>query len=178
VRFCSQFAVRPRHDARVRTWTVGGALIESTDGVLLVQNRRRGGLVDWTPPGGVIDEGEELLSGLAREVEEETGLVVVEWAGPRYEIEAVAPDLDWHLRVEVWEAVAYEGELRVGDDPDGIVVDARFVGVDDCRVHLESGHTWVREPLVEWLVERWVDARRYGYRVEGADPRTLVVIRT
>lgn len=157
---------------------MGGALIESADGVLLVQNRRRGGVVDWTPPGGVIDAGEELLGGLTREVEEETGLVVTEWAGPRYEIEAVAPDLDWHLRVEVWEAVTYTGELRVGEDPDGIVVDARFVRVDDCRAHLEGGHTWVREPLVEWLVGRWAEARRYGYRVEGIDPRALVVTRT
>ncbi len=157
---------------------MAGALIESAEGVLLVQNRRRGGLVDWTPPGGVIDEGEELLTGLTREVEEETGLVVSEWVGPRYEIEAVAPDLDWHLRVEVWEAVAYTGHLRVGADPDGIVVDARFVCVEDCGVHLEGGHTWVREPLADWLVERWAGARRYDYRIEGVDPRSLVVTRT
>lgn len=157
---------------------MGGALIESVEGVLLVQNRRRGGIVDWTPPGGVIDEGEELLSGLTREVEEETGLVVTEWAGPRYEVEAVAPDLDWHLRVEVWEALTYTGDLRVGEDPDGIVVDARFVCVDDCHAHLRGGHTWVREPLAEWLVQRWAGARRYGYRVEGIDPRSLTVTRT
>ena len=66
----------------VREWLVGGAIIETPDGVLLVRNQRRNGDLDWTPPGGVIDEGEDLLAGLAREVEEETGLVVTEWEGP------------------------------------------------------------------------------------------------
>ncbi len=40
----------------MRSWVVGGALILSDEGVLLVQNRRRNGSHDWTPPGGVIDE--------------------------------------------------------------------------------------------------------------------------
>jgi 8-oxo-dGTP diphosphatase len=116
----------------VRDWVVGGALILSDEGgatnVLLVQNRRRNGSHDWTPPGGVIDEGESLLEGLTREVEEETGLRVTEWAGPVYEVRCEAPDMGWRLRVEAHVAVAYEGELHV-DDPDGIVVDARFVDV-------------------------------------------------
>ena len=115
----------------MRDWVVGGALILSDEGVLLVQNRRRNGSHDWTPPGGVIDEGETLLDGLTREVEEETGLRVTEWAGPVYEVRCEAPDLGWRLRVEAHVAVAYEGELHV-DDPDGIVVDARFVDVDTC----------------------------------------------
>ena len=76
----------------MRDWVVGGALILSDEGVLLVQNRRRNGSHDWTPPGGVIDEGETLLEGLTREVQEETGLRVTEWAGPVYEVRCEAPD--------------------------------------------------------------------------------------
>ena len=47
---------------------VAGALIEGPDGLLLVQNQRRNGSLDWTPPGGVIEihEGETVLDGLAR----------------------------------------------------------------------------------------------------------------
>ena len=76
----------------MRDWLVGGALIESADGLLLVRNRRRDGSHDWSTPGGVIEEGEDLLVGLAREVEEETGLVVTEWAaGPLYEVRILAP---------------------------------------------------------------------------------------
>jgi 8-oxo-dGTP diphosphatase len=160
----------------VREWLVGGAVIETAEGVLLVRNRRRNGDLDWTPPGGVIDDGEELLAGLAREVQEETGLVVTEWAGPLYEIVAEAPGLGWRLRVEAWLAVDFEGELRV-DDPDQIVVDARFVCIDDCAVHLTGGHPWVTEPLSEWLAEHWEGKRSYGYRVDGNELRSLVVTR-
>jgi 8-oxo-dGTP diphosphatase len=163
-------------NADVREWLVGGAIIETPDGVLLVRNQRRNGDLDWTPPGGVIDEGEELLAGLAREVEEETGLVVTEWEGPLYEIQAEAPGLGWRLRVEAWRALAFEGDIRI-DDPDGIVIDARFVGAADCGGHLAGGHPWVGEPLSEWLTERWDGTRRYGYRVDGTEPRSLVVTR-
>ena len=87
-------------------------------------------------------------------MEEETGLRVTEWAGPVYEVRCEAPDMGWRLRVEAHVAVAYEGELRV-DDPDGIVVDARFVDVAACAEHVDGGHPWVCEPLLEWLAERW-----------------------
>jgi len=75
----------------MRDWLVAGAVIEGPDGLLLVENRRRNGSSDWSPPGGVIDPGEAVLDGLAREVVEETGLVVTEWSDPIYEIEVVAP---------------------------------------------------------------------------------------
>ena len=90
-------------------------MIETPDGVLLVRNQRRNGDLDWTPPGGVIDEGEALLEGLAREVTEETGLIVTAWQGPLYEIQAEAPGLGWRLRVEAWLAVEFEGDLRIED---------------------------------------------------------------
>ena len=63
------------------------------------------------------------------------------------------------------------------DDPDGIVVDARFVDPVACADHLTDGHPWVREPLVEWLGERWAGTRGFGYRIEGDDPATLSVRR-
>ena len=160
----------------MRDWVVGGALIVSDEGVLLVQNRRRNGSHDWTPPGGVIDEGESLLDGLTREVEEETGLRVTEWAGPVYEVHCEAPELGWRLRVEAHLAVAYEGELHV-DDPDGIVVDARFVDPATCGSMVAGGHPWVCEPLGEWLEERWEDERPFGYRVDGDDMKTVTVTR-
>ncbi len=160
----------------MRDWLVGGAILESSEGVLLVLNRRQGGRLDWSTPGGVIDEGEELLAGLAREVEEETGLVVSAWEGPVYEVETEAADLGWRLRVEVHRAVAFSGELRL-DDPDGIVIDARFVPPGECASHLESCPRWVSEPLGEWLAERWSAPRAYRYAMSGADRATAVVTR-
>jgi 8-oxo-dGTP diphosphatase len=160
----------------MRQWLVGGGLILGEGGLLLVHNRRRNGDHDWSPPGGVIDEGETLLAGLTREVEEETGVVVSTWQGPVYEVEVEAPGLGWHLRVEAHVAVDYSGEVRV-DDPDGIVVDAEFVDPGACGDHLATCRPWVREPLGEWLAERWSRPRRFRYLIDGDDPARAVVTR-
>ena len=167
----------------MREWLVAGGLVESRDGLLLVQNRRRDGSLDWSPPGGVIDVsgGESVRAGLTREVDEETGLVVDEWAGPVYEVEASAERLGWLLRVEVHLAISYSGELAV-NDPDGIVVDARFVHWDaaerrparEAREAQEAGlggspaRAGHRPPKVD---------RSYRYRLEGDDARRLEVVR-
>jgi 8-oxo-dGTP diphosphatase len=161
----------------MRQWTVGGALLEGPGGLLLVRNRRRNGSHDWSPPGGVIDEGETLIEGLTREVEEETGLRVTRWGdGPVYEIDAVAEGLGWRLRVEAHIAVDYCGDLRLAD-PDGIVVDARFVSHADCAGHLEAAQQWVREPLGEWLRLRFEGPRRFGYHILGTDAQALEITR-
>ena len=169
---------RPDRIQTVREWVVAGGLIESDDGLLLVHNLRRNGLLDWSPPGGVIEvhEGESVVDGLTREVAEETGITVTEWEGPVYLVEAVAAGLGWHLRVEVHRALSYAGTLRV-DDPDGIVVDARFVPLDACEDHLAACHLWVREPLAAWLAERWSDGRAYRYRLDGDQIGAVQVVR-
>ncbi len=153
---------------------MAGAVIEGPEGVLLVANRRRGGAVDWSTPGGVIDEGEDIRAGLAREVLEETGLAVTAWGELLYGIEVHAPDLGWDLRVEVHRAVGIEGELRI-DDPDGIVFDACWVPPDACATRLAAAHPWVREPLAAWVAERWPVPRDFRYLVEGAELGSLVV---
>jgi 8-oxo-dGTP diphosphatase len=133
-------------------------------------------MVDWSPPGGVIDAGESVVEGLTREVEEETGLRVTRWRGPVYEVSAEAPDLDWHMRAVVHVAEAFEGDLRV-DDPDGIVTEAAFFSLDVCLDLLDMGHPWVREPLLEWLDDPWEQSRLFGYLVEGTDLGSLSVSR-
>lgn len=162
----------------MRQWLVGSALIENEHGLLLVANRRRDGRLDWTPPGGVIDDGEAVLEGLTREVEEETGLRVTEWEGPVYLVDAEAIDAGWHMKVLVFRAVAYEGEIVVGEDPDGIVEEARFVPVDECEATLRAA-TWelISEPVGAWLTERWTDARTYRYSVAGANRAEMIVTR-
>lgn len=161
----------------MREWLVASAIVESPDGILLVQNRRRDGHLDWSPPGGVIEPGEGVVEGLTREVSEETGLNVTGWAGPVWEVEAEALDMGWRLRVEVHRALSYEGELAV-DDPDGIVVDACFVPVADCEDML-VGHTWLptHEPLVAWLAERWTASRSFRYRVHGVSREDMRFVR-
>ncbi len=170
---------RKRETGPVREWTVAGGLIETPAGVLLVRNVRRGGIEDWSTPGGVIDDDDaDLLAGLTREVEEETGLRVYQWEGPLYEVHAHAPDMEWRMRCEVHLARAFEGDLRV-DDPDGIVVEASFVPAHECGERLASCALWGREPLNTWLRERWAPGSGVGFRYDvfGTSRDDLRVVR-
>lgn len=160
----------------MREWVVASGVIEGPEGVLLVQNRRRNGRLDWSTPGGVVEvaAGESVVDGLTREVLEETGVAVSEWAGPIYDVDVVAEGLGWHLRVEVYRAVRFAGDLRI-DDVDEIVVDACYVPGEHCHSHLDGCPRWVREPLVAWLDERWDEPRSWRYRIDGSPAATEVV---
>ena len=54
---------------------VGGVVVDQGR-VLLVQRGREPSRGKWTLPGGMLELGESLVQGVAREVEEETGLQV------------------------------------------------------------------------------------------------------
>lgn len=139
----------------MRRWLVGGALIRHGDGLVLVCNRRRDRSVEWTPPGGVIDRGETMLAGLAREVREETGLTVDGWAHCAYKVKVEAPDMGWTLRVEAWEAQAVSGEIELAD-PDGIVEDVRHATLAEAPGLLAQSPPWVHAPVGDWLAGQTV----------------------
>ena len=163
----------------MREWLVASGIIEGPDGVLLVQNKRRNGSLDWSTPGGVIEvaDGESVIDGLTREVREETGITVTRWHGPVYEVEAEAEGMGWRLKVEVHRALEFSGDL-VLEDLDEIVVDARWVQTDECGPHLEACPVWVREPLSWYLAERWPHTPpSFRYRVEGVDRSAMNVVR-
>lgn len=158
-----------------RHWVVGGAVIERDGRVLLVHNLRRSGRTDWSTPGGVIDAGETVIEGLAREVAEETGLTVTDWDRLLYEVHADAPGLGWTLRVEVHRATAWRGDVQTGDDPDGIVTHAEFVDADVLAARLDSNERWVVEPLLAWFSDRWHEPREFRYRIDGTRDAFSVV---
>jgi ADP-ribose pyrophosphatase YjhB (NUDIX family) len=160
----------------IRRWTVAAGIVESDAGVLLVRNLRRNGSLDWSTPGGVVEAGEDLTTGLTREVVEETGLTVTRWEGPVYSVETLAAAMGWHLRAEVFVAANWSGSIAI-DDPDGIVVDARFTPVHHCRPALEGTPRWVHEPLLDWLDLRWAEHRRYSYDLLGRSRDSMEVVR-
>jgi 8-oxo-dGTP diphosphatase len=162
----------------MRQWVVAGGLIEQDGSLLLVQNRRRNGSLDWSTPGGVVEvaDGESVVDGLTREVEEETGIRVRDWTGPVYVVEAVAEGLGWSLRAEIHRAIDWTGDLVV-DDPDDIVIKAEFVPLVLADEYLEGCHQWVREPLGAWLTERWEAGRCYRYRLDGSTPGSISVVK-
>lgn len=125
-------------------------MIRHGDGLVLVCNRRKDRSLEWTPPGGVIDAGESVLEGLAREVREETGLVVASWRDCCYTVTVDAPDMGWRLTVEAWEADKIHGEVAI-DDPDGIVEEVRHVSAAEAPGLLQASPPWVHAPVGEWL---------------------------
>ena len=160
----------------MRDWAVAGGVVFRGDQLLLVMNRRRNDSVEWSTPGGVIDPGETALEALGREVLEETGIEVYQWDGPLYEISVDFADLGWLLRVEVHQAVDWDGEI-VLEDPDGIVEHAEFFDIEQCEARLVQSPRWVGEPLLEWCRQRPDEMLSFRYRVAGSEIDGLTVAR-
>lgn len=160
----------------VRDWAVAGGVVLRGEQMLLVRNRRRNDSVEWSTPGGVVDPGETMLEALGREVREETGLLVSRWDGPLYEITVDFTDLGWRLRVETYGAVDWNGEI-VLEDPDGIVEHADFYNPGECEVRLGQSARWVREPLLEWCLQRPDEMLSFRYQVAGTEVHGLEVTR-
>jgi 8-oxo-dGTP diphosphatase len=153
----------------LRQWSVAGGVVRQPTGeVLLVHNVRRDGRTDWSTPGGVVDEGETFVEALTRETYEESGISVAQWSGPIYRVEVLAPGLGFHLRVEAHLALSFEGEISI-DDPDGIVVDARWVDLAQVHRQLDSSSVFVAEPLLAHLNDGIDDGRVFGYQIDGAE---------
>ncbi len=170
----SQPEIPPIAADGLRHWQVAGGVLADERGLLLVENRRRNGDIDWSTPGGVVDPGETPVEGLTREVEEETGLRVSTWAGPLYRVEVTAPDAGFFLTVEAHRAEAFTGSLVI-DDPDGIVISAEFVDLVAAEARLRDASPWVVEPLLAHLRDGVNDGRLFEYRVEGrrGEARTI-----
>ncbi len=161
----------------LRHWMVaGGVVLDSDQRVLLVNNKRRNGDTDWSPPGGVVDPGESPTEALGREVEEETGLAVSAWGEALYRVEVTAPGFGFFLQVVAHRAVSYQGGIVI-DDPDGIVIAAEFMDHANAIDRMAGAPQWVAEPMSAHLLDGVDDGRLFAYRLDGTSAADRTVTR-
>ena len=106
-----------------------GAVFKHAGVVLLVQRGKPAGKGQWGLPGGLIDVGERLVEGAAREVMEECG-VTVEVCDLVTVFEPIIRDEDGRVRyhyvvVDYWGRYL-SGDLQAADD----AADARWVAME------------------------------------------------
>ncbi len=91
-----------------------GAIVYDPQGrVLLVERGKPPGEGLWTVPGGRLEAAETLAQGVAREVREETGLIV-EVGALACVVERMGDD--YHFVILDYVARAIGGELAAGSD--------------------------------------------------------------
>ncbi|MEZ5115136.1 MAG: NUDIX domain-containing protein [Candidatus Nanopelagicales bacterium] len=106
-----------------------GAVVRARDGRLLVVRRgREPARGTWSLPGGRVEAGETDPQAVAREVREETGLIV-EVGGHVGTVERDAGSGDVYVIRDYAARAADGAEPTAGDDAD----DARWVTEDELR---------------------------------------------
>lgn len=122
-------------------------ILRRGDEIVLVREAAPGEEPSWALPGGMIEDGELVTEGLAREVLEETGLRIggvdrlafVTQVDVRQRHRHPGPLENGYL-ITVWtfEIGSWSGEPAVGD-PDGFVSEVAVVPLAEASTRLESG---------------------------------------
>jgi 8-oxo-dGTP diphosphatase len=159
-------------DSIDETLVIVAAIIRRGDEILLVEQQGPNDPVSsWALPGGRVEPGELLIDALAREVREETGLVVATIGQLAYLVQA---ESDHRTLVLMFEVKDWSGEIRV-NDPDGYILQACFVAQSDAIALLEKlPLRHMHEPLVAYLRGETKPGAVWLYRRQTDDSDVLI----
>lgn len=88
--------------------SVAGVVVDDQGRALLIQRRDNG---HWEAPGGILEQEEDIITGLRREVQEETGLEVTPIA-----LTGVYKNMPRGIVALVFRCRAEAGSLRESDE--------------------------------------------------------------
>ena len=128
------------------------AFLHQGDGrVLLARRAHEPAAGLWDTPGGFVEEDEEPLAALHRELAEETGLAIEADAlvGTYVDRYGTAPDAPAVLNL-VWEARIAGGRMRAADD----VSELRWFALDSLPGDEELAFPWIGPALRAWAAGR------------------------
>jgi 8-oxo-dGTP diphosphatase len=125
-----------------------GAVIVDQGRVLLVRRGTEPLKGHWTLPGGVLEVGESLVAGVAREVLEETGLAVepIELVALLDRIHREAGRVRYHYVIADYLCRVTGGQLRAASDADAV----RWVA----RAEWNSHSALILDPVTVRVIEK------------------------
>ncbi len=152
------------------------AIIHRGDEVLLIREGEPGAEPGWVVPGGRMEPGELATEAMVREVREETGLVVTDPGRLAFVTQADDAARGWHVTVFAFEVAAFTGTPGPAD-PDGFVVEACFVPIDEACARLSRPDLRARgEPLVAYLRGEVSPGAIWAYRRGPGEAEELVTV--
>ena len=107
------------------TYWVSAAIVRRGNSLLLVREVAESGEVGWSLPGGVIEEGEDPITAVTREIKEETSLHVSEVLGLAYSVVYSRPEKNDRTCAFVFEVTTTED--IVAEDLDSDILEAKFM---------------------------------------------------
>src|SRR5262245_24284149 len=143
------------------------ALVLDDEGrVLLGRRARAPDEGKWDTPGGFIEEGEDPLDALRRELREETGLEIAPGAFVTAYTDRYGPaDDDTATLNLLWEASVVAGEPHPDDD----VAELRWFALDDLPEDDEIAFSALPDVIRSWVERRNAEEPAVPAPLDGND---------
>ncbi len=159
-----------RHTSdRVAIDLIALAILRQEGRIVLVQQKLAEDLPPgWVIPGGLVEAGELITEGLAREVREEAGVHIKDISHLAYMMQIDRPLHRAQTIAYCFEVAEWSGELRC-QDPDAEVLDVQMVPLAEAVSRLQSNGGWscIQTPLIAYLLEEQAKGALWLYREDA-----------